>query len=132
AKLVIIEGVILAFTGAIIGAPLGLFWVKCLVSWPAFREVLNAGVVVDRPGMLLGVGGSILTALAASVLPAVSAMRVSPLEAMNPLASAPKSRVPVRLTICGALLTSIDPILMWTPWFPRTVKFYGHFAIGLP
>lgn len=137
--LVVIEGFILALIGAAVGVPLGIVFVKVLTSIPQFAEILVAGVVISWGGIAMGVIGSILTALAASVLPAWSAMRVSPLKAMTPLAAAPRSRVPWRLTLLGLLLIAVDTLMLYGPierivpgaW-ARPVQFYGHFALGTP
>src|SRR4029453_8415536 len=104
------------------------------------KEVLAAGVVVSWGGVLLGTVGSVLAALAASILPAWNAMRVSPLEAMTPLAQPPGGRVPWKLTIAGLLLVCVDSLLMFGPidrfvpsdQIARAIRFYGHFVIGAP
>jgi ABC-type antimicrobial peptide transport system permease subunit len=143
-KLVVIEGIILAGTGALIGAPLGLLWVKAL-SW-MFSDVFTAGVVISWPGMTLGVVGSVLAALAASILPAWQATRVSPLEAMTPDANPPAAATPYRAALAGLLLIAIDPFILFGPispvvgWFnpedltsaTTNVKLVVHFLLGLP
>jgi putative ABC transport system permease protein len=139
-RLVVGEGLLLAAVGVVIGVPLGLLWVKILTEIPQFRDLLPSGVVVSWGGILLGAGGSMLSALAASVLPAWNAMRVAPLEAMTPLAEAPASRVPWRLTVAGLLLLTVDTTLMFAPIarlgvsdeLARAISFYGHFAVGIP
>ena len=138
--LVIYEGLALGAAGVAMGVPLGLLWVKILVSLPKFRELLVAGVVVSWGGIALGVVGSMLTALAASFLPAYSAMRVSPLEAMTPLASPAQSRIPWKLALLGLFLIGIDSYLMFGPldWLihspaiSKAARFYLHFVIGTP
>jgi putative ABC transport system permease protein len=139
--LVVLEGVILAIFGIAIGVPLGWFWVKLLTWMPNFSGILTAGVVLSRGGVLLGAGGSLLAALAASALPAWSAARVRPLEAMNPLADPPRPRLPIVCAIAGLVLIAIDPFLMFAPLgkvfglseqVTRAMIFYGHFVIGLP
>jgi putative ABC transport system permease protein len=138
--LVVGEGLMFALVGVAIGVPLGLLWVKILVSIPKFAEVFVAGLVVSWGGILLGAGGSMATALAASIMPAWNAMRVSPLEAMTPLAASPTGRVPWKLTILGLFLAGVDSFLMFgpidriIPWEQpaRAIRFYGHFLLGLP
>jgi putative ABC transport system permease protein len=139
-RLVVAEGLLLAAVGVIIGVPLGLFWVLILSLIPQFQEILPIGVVVSWGGILLGVGGSMGAALLASALPAWNAMRVTPLEAMTPLAQPSASRVPWKLTVIGLLLAGIDSFLMFgpverfvpTPEFARAARFYGHFVLGIP
>ena len=139
AWLVIIEGLVLAVIGVIVGVPLGILWVKILTVIPTFKDWLLLGVVVSWGGVALGVGGSLAAALAASLLPAWSAARVSPLEAMSPLANPPASRVPWKLALIGLVMICIDSTLMYGPLdrvlpvsVERPVRFWGHFFLGLP
>jgi putative ABC transport system permease protein len=141
--LVILEGLILALAGIAVGVPLGMLWMK-LLYWK-FPEMFAAGAIFSHGGMIFAAGGSIVTALAASLLPGWWASRVSPLDAMNvwsPRSSGP----PWRWAVLGLVLISIDPFLFFGPlericaWagaanpdnLTRTLRFYCHFALGLP
>ena len=139
--LVLIEGVILAVLGALVGVPLGWAFVEVL-AW-RFPFFFAAGVRIDPLGVAFAAGVTLLAAVGASLLPAVNAMRVDPLEAMAPQSHAPTGRPPVGLTILGLLLVSIDPLLMFGPipailapfglsQHAKEVSFYGHFVLGLP
>lgn len=144
ARLVIFEGLLLAVIGAAIGVPLGAAWIKILAH--KFNEVFYAGAVLSTGGIALGAAGSILAALVASALPAWSASRVSPLEAMTPQAAPDSRRVMFVCAVAGLLLVGIDPFVLFGPmttilhWLhaapdPRlvqAVKFYAHFTVGLP
>src|SRR5205085_10259514 len=139
--LVIGEGVVLALLGAGIGVPLGVLWVKLLSYF--FDAFFVAGVVISWGGIVFGVLGSVATALLASFMPAWSAMRVDPLEAMAPLAVAPPSRPPLLAALAGLLLVAIDPLLFFGPVetairalgfsnppdVTRAVKLYAHFGL---
>jgi ABC-type antimicrobial peptide transport system permease subunit len=143
-SLVVVEGLILAGAGALIGAPLGWLWVKVLAWW--FNDVFAAGVFVSWGGVALGVVGSMVAALAAGALPAWQATRVSPLEAMAPDASPPRAGLPVAAAVAGVLLASIDPLVFFGPtsrvvgWFgpadpesvATNVKLVVHLFLGLP
>ena len=111
--LVIGEGVLFALVGAAVGIPLGVFWVRMLSLM--FHEFFVAGVVVSWGGVVFGAAGSIAAALLASFLPAWSAMRVDPLEAMSPLASSGASRFPWKLALVGFALIFVDSFLMFGP-----------------
>lgn len=146
AKLVVLEGVILAAVGSILGVPLGYLWVYLLSHY--FSRAFTAGVVLSWGGVILGIAGSVLAALAASFLPAWNASRVSPLAAMNPQAKDgdTQSRIPWRWAVLGLFLMSLDPLLLYGPlprlfeaWgtsdplaTTRSVRFFAHFIIGLP
>ncbi len=146
ARLVVLEGLVLAALGSVIGAPLGYLWVKLLAM--RFDTFFSAGVMLSWGGVILGVGGSLVAALAASLLPAWSASRVSPLAAMSPLAGARanQSGVPWRSALVGLILMSLDSLVLFGPVVglldrlgvadpmgqSRVVRFYSHFAVGLP
>jgi putative ABC transport system permease protein len=141
--LVVLEGLALAVAGIAVGVPLGMLWIKLL--YLKFSDMFLAGVLFSHGGMIYAAGGSMLTALAASLLPAWWASRVSPLDAMNvwtPRSAAP----PWRWALLGAAMVCIDPFFAFGPlekWFARagasdpdalaqSVRFFAHFAVGLP
>jgi putative ABC transport system permease protein len=143
--LVMLEGFSLAIAGIVVGVPLGMFWMK-LLHWK-FSDMFAAGAMYSRGGILFASVGSILTALAASLLPGWWAARVSPMEAMSPATTGrPSGGPPLRWALFGLALAAIDPFLFFGPLerlasaagaadpyeLARTVRFYGHFAIGLP
>lgn len=143
-QLVILEAVALAVVGIAAGVPLGMLWMWLLHH--RFSELFAAGVIFSYPGMLFAAGGSLLTALLASVLPAWWASRISPLDAMNPHSAPPAMRPPIRWAIAGAILACIDPFFFFGPVeqilkalgfsdpaaAAETLRFFGHFAFGLP
>jgi putative ABC transport system permease protein len=144
AWLVILEGFLVAVVGALVGVLLGAMWIH-LLAW-RFSELFYAGAIVSPGGILFGVAGSVGAALAASVLPAWSAARVTPLEAMSPMAKVSSGRGMWICAAFGLALVSIDPALIRGPTdklaalfgaasphdVARVVKFYGHFGVGLP
>jgi len=144
AWLVVIEGLIVATVGAVAGVALGVIWIRLLV-WK-FSVLFSAGVVVSKGGVLFGTAGSILAALLASLLPAWSAARVTPLEAMVQMAKPGSSKTKWICAVIGLLLIAIDPIVLHGPidrivtalgasspqYATRLVKFWEHFTIGLP
>jgi putative ABC transport system permease protein len=145
--LVVIEALLLSTLAIAIGVPLGLLFVRILISMPQFAEIFeNAGISVDRGGLLLAAGGSAVTAVLASLLPAWQATRVDPLAAMTPLAEPRRGRFPWLAIVGGLLLISIDSLIVFVPHertmaalgfanperAARTFAFYGHIGVGLP
>jgi putative ABC transport system permease protein len=134
-RLVLMEGLLLSAAGAVVGVPLGILWITIL-AWK-FSALFSAGTVLSMGGILFASLGSIFAALLASVLPAISAVRVDPLEAMSPLAHAPShaSRPSIQLTILALLLLAVDPVFAFAPMhsnYEREIRLYGHLALGLP
>lgn len=129
AWLVVLEGAFLAAAGVVIGAPLGVGWVKLLAVMKP--DHFPVGVIVGWAGLLFGVIASIASALAASLLPAFNATRVDPIAALTAVGAPPASRFPLAAALGGLLAVSIDPLLVFLPT-SREIKWYGHFALGLP
>jgi putative ABC transport system permease protein len=144
AWLVILEGLLIALVGAAVGVLLGIAWIH-LLAW-RFAPLFYAGAILSGGGILFGVIGSIVAALAASALPAWSAARVTPLEAMSPMAKVASSRGMWICAAVGLALIAIDPSVLRGPTeklvamlgaasphdAARLVKFYLHFGLGLP
>ncbi len=142
--LVMLEAAALAAMGIAAGIPLGMLWMWMLQHH--FSELFAAGVIFSYPGMLFAAGGSLLTAMLASVLPAWWASRISPLDAMNAHSTPPAARPPILWAVAGAVLACIDPFLFFGPVeqilksarfsnptaAAETVRFVGHFVFGLP
>jgi putative ABC transport system permease protein len=79
----------------------------------------------------MAVGGALVFSLVAGLLPAWSASRVSPLDAMTPHARPPSARMPLIAALVGLALVAIDPIMIRSG-ASSEVKYYGHFLVGLP
>ena len=146
AGLVVFEGMLLALLGSGGGRAAGMA-LDPSAGLEIQSDVFVAGVVMSPGGMLVGAGGSLLAAVAASLLPAWSASRVSPLEAMTPQSSPPSARLPIVCAIVGLVLDlrSIRCCFLGRSHSgmasagighasdgARIVQFYGHFTLGLP
>jgi putative ABC transport system permease protein len=133
--------------GVAIGIPLGWLWLQILVHLKRFKAMFDSvGATLSPGGLLLAGGGSLVAALLASLLPAWSATRVDPLDAMRPLASGNVGGIPWKVVLLGFLLIWIDPLLLFGPvdaitnlfnvadprQLDASTRFYGHFIIGLP
>ena len=142
--LVVLEGLLIATAGAIIGTILGWTWLH-LLAW-RFKELFYAGAILSWGGVLFGVLGSVIAALIASALPAWQASRVTALEAMSPMAAVPAHRLPWISALIGLALVAIDPVVVHGPFLEkllallhvgsahdatRPVRFYLHFFVGL-
>jgi putative ABC transport system permease protein len=143
-RLVTLEGMALSIVGIGIGIPLGVLWMWIL--YHRYMELFAAGVLYSYNGMIFAAGGSLLTALVASVLPAWWASRISPLEAMTAQGAEPAAGPPIRFALMGLVLIGLDPLIFFGPveeivrrfgvsdaaGVAGTLKFFGHFCIGLP
>jgi putative ABC transport system permease protein len=143
-RLILLEGVALSIAGIGVGIPLGMAWMELL--YLRFPDFFAAGALFSAGGMLYAAGGSMLTALAAGLLPGWWASRISPLEAMSSAVPPPSHRPPLRWALLGLVLTGIDPFLFFGPIEPalraigardprvmaESVRFFGHFIAGLP
>ena len=144
AILVVAEGLMLCAMGVAIGVPLGIGWLYLLMI--QFHSLLSAGVVISWSGVIFATCVTLGAALLASFLPAYSAMRTDPLEAMSPLASPGSSRAPIWTAIFGLFFVSLDSLALfgdWDRWLSaiglktatfgaRELGFYAHFVVGIP
>ncbi len=129
AAIVVLEGVLLAAIGVAVGLPLGIGWIKLLVWWRPY--VFIAGEAYSVSGLNYAAIGALATAVIASLLPALGAMRISPLEGLTAQGNA-RTRVPLAAVAIGLVLVAVDPVLMFAPGLPKMVWFWGHFIVGLP
>lgn len=127
-QLVLIEGMVLAVAGILIGIPLGIVWIHIL-AW-FYAEWFTAGAVVSTTGVTYGAIGSLLTSLMATLMPAWGAMRASPLEAMAHVGQPGKRSNLLLSFFAGLLLLCVDPLISFTN-LSREVRFYGHFSVGI-
>jgi len=154
--LVVIEGIIIAGAGVLIGVPLGWLWLQILVHLKRFTALFeHVDVSLSTGGLWLGIVGSMVAAVLASLLPAHAATKVDPLEAMRPHAANDPGKLPLLATLVGFILISLDPLLLFGPLdrivalesvqslaarmgapepsqIDRSIRFYSHFFIGLP
>jgi putative ABC transport system permease protein len=146
-SLVLVEAILLAAAGTLIGIPLGLLWVHILASIPMFQLAFSDGVVASRWGIIFAGVCAVLAAALASILPALSAMRTRPLDALATVASAPTNSLPWISFVTGVFLIALDPLFVFAPWprwigamlpvedpisVGRSFQFYSHFIVGLP
>jgi putative ABC transport system permease protein len=143
-RLVVLEGLLLCIVGIAAGILLGMLCMN-LLYWK-YSDFFVAGALYSYGGMIFAAIGSLLTALAASLLPAWTASRLSPVEAMGIQGSVSGTARPhIGWAIAGILLISIDPLLFLLPLekifaslhlsdpiaLASSVRFFGHFAIGI-
>lgn len=144
ATMVIAEGLLLCAAGVLLGVPLGFGWLGLLIL--KFETLFPAGLVVSWSGVIFAAGVTFAAGLLASFLPAYSAMRTDPLEAMSPLASPSSTRAPIGTALLGLSFASLDSIALfgdWDRWLAalgiksehfsgRDLGFYAHFIVGIP
>jgi len=143
ARMVVGEGLLIALLGAAAGIPLGLLWTEILRL--LFRDIFVGGITVSWSGIALAIFGAMGAALMASLLPAWSAARTDPLEAMGQIAQPQPHRPGVLWTLLGLALICIDPLIFILPLervvnavhpsdnpeaLTTVVRFYAHYAIG--
>jgi len=91
------QGVAIGLIGGVVGVVLGIGMAVAAVAFlRATRQVLADGVPVSVPTLVVAAGLGVAVAVAGSVIPAVQAARLSPLDALRP------SRQPGR-TLWGRL-----------------------------
>jgi putative ABC transport system permease protein len=143
-RLVVLEALLLCAAGLVAGVLIGMLCIN-LLDWK-YPDAFVSGVFYSYGGIVFAATGSLLTAIAASALPAWTASRLSPVEAMSIQgASSASSRPHLGFAGIGLFLILIDPFLEFAPLdkifatlnFPspdelaHNVRFFGHFAVGV-
>jgi putative ABC transport system permease protein len=128
AALIIAESMFLAFIGWIGGlaAGWGLLKIMTLYKPDYFTGGATLGIWCVVFSGICALGG----ALAASILPAWRATRVSPLDAMSPQPSRRASHWPVTIVLVGFLLIAVNPILVFLVPMPDSSRFGIYAALG--
>lgn len=130
AALVLIEGLVIAVIGAALGVLLGWLWIALLAG--RYPDLFLAGGVLNAGGVIFGVGGALLAALLASLLPAITATRIDPLQAMTAQGRPPRRGMTLVFALLGLALVAVEYAIVLTPGIEQNVRLYLHLGLGLP
>lgn len=131
AALVLVEALVLAAVGWAGGVFGGWALLKYLASLGP--QLFPQGVSLGGPALLITAGCSLAGALLASVFPIWKATRISPVEAMAPLQTAPRG--PgwyAALGLVSLVLIAINPVLILVSSVPETARFALVLLVGAP
>ncbi|WP_411845324.1 ABC transporter permease [Roseibacillus persicicus] len=108
-QLIAIEGLLFGTIGFVVGCGAG----AVIIAWASRSapDLLTNGAVVGPNSLMLAALCSYGGALLASLVPAIRAMRVRPIDAMSPPPSAPRHCYSVRGILGGLALLSVYPLL---------------------
>jgi len=121
-------GVILGTIGAAIGVPLGIGLAWTLITY--FEELLPNGVSIGWMGIALAGVGSMLAGLGGALWPALSASRVSPLQAAASRATPPRlAHAALFATVAIALIAG--QIVLFD-FGDASARFWTYALAGLP
>lgn len=113
AMIVLAEALPVALTGVLAGVPIGAGLARLSV-WLAPEYI--GQWVISRPGMVLALAGGLVTTLAGAAIPAVQAMRVSPLAASRPQSQPAPGLVTWTAGAVGlAMMAGYFYAILWTP-----------------
>ncbi len=130
AMLVLAESLLLAGIGWVGGLLAG--WILLTLASQAQPDLFPTGAALGWWCIGLAGAAAFGGALVAAIVPAWRATRVSPLEAMSPPRSRPAPRWPIAAAILGAVLMTINPILVFVVKVPDDVKVWAYAGIGYP
>lgn len=131
AALVVVEAITLAVVGWLGGLAGG--WILLQVLVATRPQMFPNGVGLGMMSVVLTGACSLLGALLASVFPIWKATRISPLEAMAPLPTTPRSpRWYAMAAIISLALVAVNPLLVYLPSLAEEVRFLLVMALGVP
>ncbi len=131
ALLVLMEALILAMFGWLGGIAAGWALLKLLAT--ASPQMFPNGVSFGGMSLALTAGCSLVGAVLASIFPIWKATSISPLEAMAPLQTRPRSlRWYAVAGLVSLLLISINPVLVYFPGMPESLRFILVLGVGAP
>ncbi|PQO29016.1 FtsX-like permease family protein [Blastopirellula marina] len=131
ASLVLTEALALALFGWLGGLFGG--WLLLQLLAKATPQLFPDGVTLGGTSVLLTAGCSLFGALLAAIFPIWKATRISPLEAMAPLPAASGGlRSYGAIGLASLLLIAINPVLVYLPGLPETVRFALVLFVGAP
>ena len=124
----LLAGAVLSALSSAIGVPIGLAAAWAVSWW--FRSSLPLGLVPSWEGMALALGGSIISGVLGSALPAWNAARTSPLQALRRRGRAPWAVGPWLCLVAGALMAGTEVAIVTLTTDPQR-KFWLHALAGL-
>ncbi|NQU75583.1 MAG: FtsX-like permease family protein [Planctomycetes bacterium] len=126
--LVMMESLPIAIWGIVLGAPLGLGGSWLLVRcWPG---LFAQGWAVSGWGLLAGAGGAMAATMAGTLLPALAASRMTPVQAYS-ISGRSTRRWPIATAVAAAILLAVPMVQLQLTNDPLTAVRM-HVFIGLP
>jgi putative ABC transport system permease protein len=123
------HGALVGLAGAAVGVPIGVFAAWFMLDH--FQERLQAPPIILADRVVWSFVGAIFAGLVGATLPAIQAMRVSPLQALASRAQPAKRRTLVIITIAGVAGVLIH-LANFTLIRDGTTVFFTYVALGLP
>jgi len=128
--LVLWEGVLLSLLGGAAGVGLGIVWLNSLAAM--LPQLFPHGPILNTWGVTYGLGGTLLAALGASIMPAYHAARTDALEAMAAIGKPSSSIVPWLCAAIGLVLVLADSVIVYGLELDRVTRTSLHYYAGLP
>lgn len=125
----VVSGALIGALGAAVGVPLGVLGAWAMVS--VFPDQLPAGFAMSWLGLVLSVGGAVVSGIVGASWPAVRAMRTSPLEALGVRARHPRAAGIAACLFFGLIGAAVH-ISIISLARDRTLLFWGDITVGVP
>jgi putative ABC transport system permease protein len=130
AMLIAAESILLAFIGWLGGLAAG--WGLLALASAAKPDLFPGGASLGWWCVLLTGGAAFGGAIAAAILPAWRATRVSPLEAMAPPRTPPPARWPLWVGLTGLAFLAVNPVVVLLIDVPKESRLWVYPAVGYP
>ncbi|MBM4111441.1 MAG: FtsX-like permease family protein [Phycisphaerae bacterium] len=121
-------GAVVGGLGGLFGAPLGIAMAWGLAE--SYKDLVPAGISIAPLGVMLSLGGALMSGLLGAMWPATAASRVSPLMALTVRARTVSGSLPWSLGALGAACVGVQLLLLMIPEVEP--RFWAWALVGLP
>ena len=129
-QLVVMEALLIGLGGIVLGVIIGWAGLWAVVS--TYDKWFVSGATLSVGGLLFATLGMAVVTVVAGIIPAWSASRVDPLQAMTPLSKSSSRKL---LPICfmvGLFLIAADTLVLKMDWLSSDVRWVFHIGAGMP
>lgn len=128
AGIIALESFILAILGWVGGIASGWLLLSLLSTYNP--QLLTPDAILGEWSLLLSAACAFGGALCASIVPALQAMRLRPLDALSPRRPTPRRHLPVIMLVVGLVLVALNPLLTFYIPMADESRYAFYMALG--
>ncbi len=126
----LITGVVIGMAGGALGLLLGR-WFAGLLYAHILTDVVRVPMQLTTGSLGVALLCSLVAGVGGGLLPAMVALRISPLQALSNRAHLPDPRGVLAASVCGTLALAGMAAIVWGPWDAQ-IAAWGYVSVGVP